>query len=752
MKKALLKSMLVAAALTMGMGAQAQKDVTSQYIVNAKLSDGLNGWTNVNFNDPVRGNKTAGYASESYAGWGSLEKEAYSLTQKVTLPAGHYTLVNYSFFRYGVSYNTDASKSLAFLKAGDQKVAVKTLGSITANGYANSQAEGANCFDSKMYRNTVDFTIDADNTEIEIGLEGTFDLKQSWVIAGMFELIDNDTKATIEGPFDMTGLITNPGFEYRDMTGWTMSADGAFKAQSNTSFDNKAGGFYCEQWQQSGALSDRSMKQTLTNIPNGLYNLSVYCYYGGTGAYVKANDNIKEIPANASGKYTVSTVVNNGEVTIEAGLKDGTSNWVCFDRFELNYCGDVEVYVNGLRDKVKAAIDDAAPMNGEVFAGLQKAYNDTEEINDYLAAIDQLNEALNKVEASVNAYAKAKEALDAMQRLMESTNVYTPAAYDTYNGIYTENLEKYEARTLTDAEALAIENPETVPGWHAATILDDFLLSAWDTNPDFADPAPYYINTWSVEGETDGSEFKVPFFEYWVSSGTLAAKKLTATLNDLPMGRYEVTALVRVQRSGDNAPQGITLQVNNGEAVSVCDGEQIGQSNLYLKEVTVEGIVGADKKMNIVFDVAEGNTVSWLSFKNVKYTALSIIDGDIVDVAEQLNKEIDHAVDVLAEPATAPVEAENALLDVIDEADTLYKKFKTDPTSVTIDEMLQMITKLQQAEEDFKAAVTEQPTTAISTISTSTEARQAYTLGGQQVRGQLSKGVYVVNGKKVVVK
>ena len=161
MKRKLL-SMTVALLCTVG--SWAQKDVTSQYITNATLSS-LNGWTNVNFNTPVQGNNTTGYAAECYEGWSSVEKSNYSLTQKITLPAGHYTLVNYSFFREGQNADTDASTSRAYLKAGDNQVLVKTLGSITAAGYANSQAEGANAFDSKMYRNTLDFTIDADNTD-----------------------------------------------------------------------------------------------------------------------------------------------------------------------------------------------------------------------------------------------------------------------------------------------------------------------------------------------------------------------------------------------------------------------------------------------------------------------------------------------------------------------------------------------------------------------------------------------------------
>lgn len=172
-----LKLLLASCALLACAGVQAQKDVTSEYITNATLSNGTNGWTNVNFNAPQRGNNTAGWASECYAGWGNLDIKNYSLTQTITLPAGHYTLVNYSFYRYGLNADTDASLSYAKLKAGNQEVAVKTLGSIAAGGYSNSQAEGANAFDSKMYRNAVDFTIAADNTPIEIGLVGTHEVE-----------------------------------------------------------------------------------------------------------------------------------------------------------------------------------------------------------------------------------------------------------------------------------------------------------------------------------------------------------------------------------------------------------------------------------------------------------------------------------------------------------------------------------------------------------------------------------------------
>ncbi len=387
----------------------AQKDVTAQYITNATLSDGTNGWTNVNFNAPQRGNNTVGYASECYAGWGTLEKTEYSLTQTITLPAGNYTLVNYSFFRYGLSFDTDASKSLAYLKAGDNQVAVKTLGSISAAGYANSQAEGANAFDSKMYRNTVDFTIDADNTEIEIGLYGTFDLKQSWMICGMFELIDNDQLATMDSPFDVTGYITNPGFEYRDMSGWTVSPAGYFGTQNNNQ-GFKVGGYYAEKWQASGALPEGSMKQTLTDLPAGYYKLTANL--GGNGTYVDLNG--KKAEWTADKDYTVGYVLAEGEdLTITAGkTAEGTANWIHFDNFRLQFCGDVAAALTTLCEKVtdyEGKIPSAAYSNLQTEVNAKnQTYSDVDEL---LAAIDDVQELYDAADLLVAPYAAWQEAV-----------------------------------------------------------------------------------------------------------------------------------------------------------------------------------------------------------------------------------------------------------------------------------------------------------------------------------------------------
>lgn len=488
-----LKLLIAACALLVCAGVQAQKDVTSEYITNATLSSFtenplvITGWTNVNFNKPQQGNNTTGFASECYAGWGNLDVKNYSLTQTITLPAGHYTLVNYSFYRYGLNADTDASLSYAKLKAGNQEVAVKTLGSISASGYANSQSEGADAFDSKMYRNTVDFTIDADNTSIEIGLVGTHELKQSWMICGMFELINNDIPATMDHPFDVTGYITNPGFEYRNMTGWTQSSDAYMKAH-NGDQGFKVGGWFAEKWQSSGALSAGSMWQTLTNLPAGFYQLTANL--GGNGAYISLNG--KTANWDADKDYTVGYVLAEGENLIIAAGKtaEGTANWIHFDNFKLHFCGDVAAALTTLCDEVS---DYESQLSASDYAALQAAvasYNKTySDVDELLAAIDAV-QALYDVADLYIAYRAALTAAQAVDQTAKMNGEVLAALQSA--------LATNVSMSSTAAEVIAATNALNTATTNATTSIANYveakaILDAANSY-DLAGQESYYTN------------------------------------------------------------------------------------------------------------------------------------------------------------------------------------------------------------------------------------------------------------------
>lgn len=569
------------ALLVGGNTAWAQKDVTSQYITNATLSNGTTGWTKnctktTQTNDPadafsnsVRGNNTIGYASEAYAGWGSLIQTAYSMKQTITLPAGNYRLVCYAFFRQGEAYNTNPSKSLAKLFAGTNEVTIKTLGSITATGHANTQAEGANCFDSKMYRNVVEFSIAADNTEIEIGIEGTFDEAKSWCIVGMFELFDLDDLASVSSPTDVTYSITNPGLEYRDLTGWTNGITAGNKTYANNNnFGSKAGiGFY-ESWNNKVALGDAgSFTQTLENMPAGLYELSVYAQnieqrnsdVGGKGMYVSANSDKTEIGAN--GQYKVRTTLKaDGNLTIGIKLDGCTGDWIAFDRFELKFYGDpLKAYQDLLDETVagaQAQIDGAA---GSAISATAKAAwqavvdaNDNDdkafsEESDFSTAIENITNANINYQAMAAPYStwlKVKAGATAMTQVSNdnaSATTTLTGAISTQNTNAEAALTPAALNTVISALRTAVK---TFINATEPTGGESFEITCLIENPSFDDNT---VTGWTRTTSGGAAQTTYTCNEFWNNTFNFYQD-----MPDLPNGSYQLSVQAFSRPGGNN--------------------------------------------------------------------------------------------------------------------------------------------------------------------------------------------------------
>ena len=584
-----LKSFFIAAIALTGFAGNvlAQRDITSTYITNATLSDGTNGWTksftkNTQTNDPadafsnsVRGNNTLGYASEAYAGWGSLIQTAYSMKQTITLPKGNYRLVNYSFFRQGGAYNTNSSKSLAYLKAGTEQVALKTLGSINAAGYANSQAEGANCFDAKMYRNTLEFSIASDNTAIEIGIEGSFDEAKSWCIVGMFELFDLDDVASVSSPTDVTYAITNPGFEYRNQTGWT--SDNI--AYQDNNWGNKSGIGFSEAWQWDAGLSNRSITQTLTGLPNGLYELSVYAHNinqrngdaASTGMFVTANSEQTEI--GAYGQYKVRATIDDGNLTIGIKLQNCTGNWIAFDRFELQFYGDpLQAFKDLLDEKVAEAqaLVDGGTLRTGAAGQLQTIIDNNDNDDDAFTTEAQFNTAVSNIEAGItqaNAIAATYAGYDSYRAQFETlkegvasgeslitfetaiTTANTAVANATSTDVAETQKAAVRAAAMTfisntdgqfDITFLASQNYwdwKKKDGSNAGIVADQFLTNRPNTIPSFAES---YETTCATTGTV-----------------------LYQTIEDLPAGYYQVGMYAAAMFTSG---RGFTSEATEGDA------------------------------------------------------------------------------------------------------------------------------------------------------------------------------------------
>lgn len=431
------------------------------------------------------------------------------------------------------------------------------------------------------------------------------------------------TGATVSAPV-VTNFVVNGTFDTNGVTApWKTTT----KAQNQTTATNQTGAFtgnFFENWNPSSYTG--KIYQVIENIPNGLYELAICAFvntFDASAQYVYANADKKALVAGEPTAYTVRTTVTDN--TIEIGLEQITAvaNWMGIDNVSLKYFGEVdENYAKDIYASTKAEAEAllTAKMSAEALATLQAALAvEVDETSDeaLLAAEAALQEVMATVKASVNFFANNKKAIDAMFALMESTNVYTAEAYSTYAALAEEYLASYEAGTLT----ATVDNPATVHEWHAEVAYDDLLLSAFGTN-NF--DTNLYINTWSTEGEGDGSEFKVPFFEYWTGdANSLEATTKTATVTGLvPGGVYTLEAWVRTRaKNGVDAAEatGITLNVGAGDTVDVTEGVVVGTSQFAHAVYTAYGVADENGTLTINFNVLADNNVSWLSFKNLKY-------------------------------------------------------------------------------------------------------------------------------------
>ena len=110
----------------------------------------------------------------------------------------------------------------------------------------------------------------------------------------------------------------------------------------------------------------------------------------------------------------------------------------------------------------------------------------------------------------------------------------------------------------------------------------------------------FEVNTWSHEGEKDGSGMIIPFIQDWVGSGTNAANAtISHTVSHLIPGIYEVSGLIRVlnEAGGGITPSGATLFANEG-TTDACAGSPCKKDGKDLYGVygtyTVKGTVGTD--------------------------------------------------------------------------------------------------------------------------------------------------------------
>ncbi len=243
--------------------------------------------------------------------------------------------------------------------------------------------------------------------------------------------------ATSENPVLMTDVIVNSSFEDA-FDGWSNIG---FVTQTNTVFLNKDGNIYIETWVNRGSqVSDVSVEQVLTDLPNGKYTLKAAAgniqqtasgsttNSGGpqTGASLFAG--VEEIAVNTMQEYSLDVIVVDNQLTIGYKTENATGNWVTCDNFRLEYKGfdieSIKVYLQTQVDIANTLLE--GKMQDDVRSSLQGAVNlSNEEIADDTVTEEELAQAIDQIQSSITAAQSAQDAYDSIQDVIdEATTLY----------------------------------------------------------------------------------------------------------------------------------------------------------------------------------------------------------------------------------------------------------------------------------------------------------------------------------------
>ena len=272
--------------------------------------------------------------------------------------------------------------------------------------------------------------------------------------------LSDAAKLQTEAGANMTGAIINPSFENGTLEGWVSTNGGA--VATNYNFGHRTGDKFVERWTNSnngGKLSDGTLLQTLTGMPNGTYTLTAEMQNleqgnnsaNGTGYYLVINDD-KTAVQTAGETVSVTSKVKDGTLVIGAKLEGCSGNWVCIDNFQLTFVAPLAPGEDDATEEdLKPLMDEisyAKTLGVDVAAWLEKTYT-----------VAEIAGAINEVKVAEYAAVKANYSMDA--------SVLIPAV-NTWEGTLVSNKGQH-----WDGTASSIYYEQTGAQWGA---------SSWDAS------------------------------------------------------------------------------------------------------------------------------------------------------------------------------------------------------------------------------------------------------------------------------
>ena len=417
--------------------------------------------------------------------------------------------------------------------------------------------------------------------------------------------------------------------------------------------------------------------------------------------------------------------LSEAKESLEIGLTTGDTPdaWTVWRSFSLTYYGsDIEKCYEELLEEANTLLSEA--MEASAKDALQAAMVDKSTLttdDQLLAAIKALSETINETNNSVALYRSIKDALDKIQAmdpelaLTEMWNDYENGKFESLEDVnqYYEVFQQLEIAKLGTEEntdyTLAIINPSFELGNTFGWTFDSSNDSGAKDNSN----ATYTVSN------ADGNYV----FNIWMSGN-----RISQTIEGLPEGRYKLDALIAT-----DADHQVKLIANNQEIA--IDASVVGKGLGVRGEVEFNVV---DGKATIG---AEGVDSYWYKVDDFHLTYISGIPTATIN---QLKDLLDQAADLLTSGPGADPERLKDLALAYNEGLMWVNAYNAGTNlNDKVAEVLAAIVALQQAIDNYNVA------TGISTVSTEQGGSTIYNLGGQKVN-TLRKGVYIINGKKVV--
>ena len=441
----------------------------------------------------------------------------------------------------------------------------------------------------------------------------------------------------------------------------------------------------------------------VTNLPAGEYRLSIFARSlnkdtdykcSGTEIYVNSSSvrlssgkQCKTSDSNKSGKFNHYGIVFNlaeGE-NLNFGFRLSGANYyfLTYKDVQLTYFpaeGDVTALVasakaqaidassllsqkqgaaelaalqnaiNAIND-LDASLDTEETVNAAI-AALETAVADSEESIDFYAAVN--NEIASCTSKSATFDEDGQDAFDisAITSAYEAGTLADTALADLKNALAAA--AKAQTTPMSDmtsaiinascAEYQGIAQPANISSSAALHVAPDawtltYTGEAGNSNVQFC------INNWSTEGNSDGSNMKNPYVQYWNGNSDNPALPQANIAHDtvtgLPAGEYTISILGRTLNKDANYRCSGTVFYANGQEVRFSSGKQCNYSNesktgkydVYTLNFTLEE--GQD--LNFGIEVGSGIDYYFLSFKDVSLTYWGDSKDEFVEIPQSVS-------------------------------------------------------------------------------------------------------------------